>query len=240
MLTLDGKWIPEGLDKNDPRRIKTSDELSKLIDEIGFLPLFKNSVPGFSVEERTGSDSWWSGNPKEDPWAWREVIAGEGHIAYGKLFDHRAGFISKEWYPIFASYRRDGYDFDSRYEDGLASYRAKKIMEVMNLCEILPSNELKVAAGFGKGGVKGFESILTQLQMQTYLTVRSFRRRSNKRNEEYGWPVANYCISEKLFGEEYVRSAYHLSPEEAKQRILLKVKEYLPKADLSETEKIIR
>ncbi len=239
MITIDGKWIPEGLDPNDPQRIKTSDELSELIDEIGFLPLFKNSVPGFSVEERAGNGSWWSGNP-DDPWEWREVIAGEGQIAYGKLFGNRAGFISREWYPIFASYRRDGYDFESRYEDGLASYRAKKIMDVINLCEVIPSNELKAAAGFVKGGEKGFEGVLTQLQMQTYLTVRSFRRRSNKRNEEYGWPVANYCISERLFGEDYVRSAYHISSSEAKQRILQRVKECLPEADLSEAEKVIR
>lgn len=239
MITIDGKWIPEGLNSNDPSRIKTSDELSELIDEIGFLPLFKNSVPGFSVEERSGADGWWSGMD-EDPWAWREVIAGEGRIAYGKLFGNRAGFISREWYPIFASYRRDGYDFDSRYEDGLASHRAKKIMDVMNLCDALPSNELKVAAGFSKGGEKGFEGVLTQLQMQTYLVVRCFCRRVNKKNVEYGWPVANYSISERLFGEEHVRSAYHISPEEAKQKIIQRVKEYSPKADLSEIEKVIR
>ncbi len=240
MITIDGKWIPEGLDPNDPQRIKTSDELSELIDEIGFLPLFKNSVPGFSVEERAGSGGWWSGSPTEDPWEWREVIAGEGHIAYGKLFGNRAGFISREWYPIFASYRRDGYDFDSRYEDGMASYRAKKIMDVMNLCEVIPSNELKAAAGFTKGGEKGFEGVLSQLQMQTYLTVRSFRRRTNKKNEEYGWSVANYCISERLFGEDYVRSAYSMTPQEAKQKILLRVKEYLHVEEISEIEKVIR
>lgn len=240
MITIDGKWIPEGLDSNDPKRIKTSDELSELIDEIGFLPLFRNNVQGFSVEERAGKDGWWNDNSTEDPWAWREIIAGQGHIAYGKLFGNRAGFISREWYPIFASYRRDGYDFDSRYEDGLASYRAKKIMDVMNLCEVIPSNELKAAAGFVKGGEKGFEGMLTQLQMQTYLVVRGFRRRINKKNEEYGWPVANYCISERLFGEEHVRSAYNMSPEESKQKILQRVKNCLPEADLSEIEKVIR
>ncbi len=238
MLTIDGKWIPEGLDRNDPNRLKTSDELSEFIDRVGFLPLFKNTVPGFSVEERSAINGWWSGS-QEDPWDWREIIAGEGRIAYGKLFGGRAGFISREWYPMFATYRRDGYDFDSRYEDGLASYRAKKIMDVMNLSEGLPSNELKATAGFGKGGEKGFEGVLSQLQMQTYLTVQSFRRRSNKKNEEYGWPVANYCTSEKLFGEEYVRSAYHVSPKEAKQKIILRVKEQFPEAELSEIEKVV-
>jgi hypothetical protein len=179
MITIDGKWIMEGLDREDPRRIKTSGELSDYINKVGFLPLFKNSVKGFSVEELTAADSWWAGAPVEDPWEWREVIASEGRIAYGKLFGNRAGFVSKEWYPYLASFRRDGYDFDSRYEDGLASRRSKNIIDILMGVEELPSNELKVAAGFGKGGEKGFEGTITLLQMQTYITVRGFHKRSN-------------------------------------------------------------
>ena len=121
MITIDGKWTMEGLDRSDSRRIKTIDELKKYIRNIGFLPFFKGGIEGFSLEELTASDSWWSGDVTEDPWIWRELIAGEGEIAYGKLFRGKAGFISREWFPIFAVYRRDGYDFDSRYEDGLAS-----------------------------------------------------------------------------------------------------------------------
>jgi hypothetical protein len=240
MKTVDGNWIKEGLNRNDPKRIKTSKELTTFVNEIGFLPLFKNNVVGFSVEEMTATDSWWAGRPEEDPWQWREVIAGEGEVAYGKLFCNRAGFVSREWYPYLASYRRDGYDFDSRYEDGLASHRAKKIMDVLAICEALPSNEMKAAAGFGKGGEKGFEGTMTQLQMQTYITVRSFQKRSNKKNEEYGWPVAIFSTSENLFGENHVRSAYHISPKEAKAKIIAGIKTKYPHASEAEIEKVIR
>lgn len=41
----------------------------------------------------------------------------------------QAGFISKAWFPHFANYRRDGYDFDSRWDEELASMRAKRIMD---------------------------------------------------------------------------------------------------------------
>ena len=58
MITIDGNWIMEGLNRNDPNRIKNSKELSAFINEIGFLPLFKNQVKGFSVEELTASDSY--------------------------------------------------------------------------------------------------------------------------------------------------------------------------------------
>ena len=37
--------------------------------------------------------------------------------------------IHRQWLPYFANYRRSGYDFDSRYEDGLATYREKVIMD---------------------------------------------------------------------------------------------------------------
>ncbi|MGF7145770.1 hypothetical protein HNQ56_004214 [Anaerotaenia torta] len=240
MAETDGKWIMEGLDLSDSSRIKTCGELCEVIREVGFLPLFKNEVKGFSVEEMTASSTWWGGNPEEDPWLWREIIAEEGKIAYGKLFANRAGFISRDWYPIFASYRRDGYDFDSRYEDGLASHRAKKIMDLLDLREALLSNEIKTMAGFGKEGEKGFEGAMTALQMQTYITVRCFRRRINKKNEEYGWSVAQFSTSERLYGEEHVRSAYCIGREEARQRIVSRVQNRFPAASLREIERVIR
>ena len=43
---------------------------------------------------------------------------------------------------------------------------------------------MKEKGGFGKGGEKNFEGTLTKLQMQTYLIVKDFRPRLNKRGEE--------------------------------------------------------
>lgn len=220
MIAIDGKWTMEGLDRSDNSRIKTIDELKDYIDNDGFLPFFKGGIEGFSLEERTASDAWWSGDKTEDPWMWREVIANEGNIAYGKLFRGKAGFVSRKWFPIFATYRRDGYDFDSRYEDGLVSRRQKKIVDVLNVYDMLPSYELKKLAGFGKEGEKNFDGTMADLQMSTYVIIRSFRRKRNKKNQEYGWAVADYMLSEKLFGTEYVRSAYGMPAKEAKTRII--------------------
>jgi hypothetical protein len=239
MITKDGQWIVEGLDRNDPGCIRTYSQLTDYIDEVGFLPLIKNNIKGFSVEEHTAKDAWWTGS-QLDPWSWREIIATEGKVAYGKLFCNRAGFVSREWYPYLAAYRRDGYDFDSRYEDGLASRRSKNIMEVLMRCEECLSNELKVAAGFGKEGEKGFESTVSLLQMQTYITVRSFQRKKNKKGEEYGWPIASLALSENLFGEEYVRSQYHLGATKAKEMIISMLKSKYPDASETEIENNIR
>ena len=124
-----GEWIMYGVDWNDPECIHTVDEAIEYINEVGFLPLFKNDIPGFSLEERTVPEYWWCDDQQKDPWMWRAVIARRHDIVYGKFFDKKAGFISKKWLPAFVNYRRDGYDFDARYEDGKASNRHKKIMD---------------------------------------------------------------------------------------------------------------
>ncbi len=240
MVTIDGKWTLEGLEKEDPSRIKSSRELTELVEELGFLPLFKNHIPGFSVEERTMAASWWSGRTEEDPWEWREVIASEGKIAYGKLFNNRAGFISREWYPYFAVLRRDGYDFDSRYEDGLASRKQKNIIDVLEGKEAIPSYELKKVAGFHRDGDKGFEGAISALQMQTYVLVSGFHRRINRKQEEYGWSVADYTLSEKVFGADHVRSAYGIGSAEAMNRLIRKLKKHFPSISDNEAEKVLR
>ncbi|NLY48435.1 MAG: hypothetical protein GX059_05380 [Clostridiales bacterium] len=239
MKTVDGKWVLECIDPSDPRRIKSIDELRDYIESVGFLPFFNVGIEGFSLEGLTSADCWWTGNISEDPWMWREVIAREGEIAYGKLFRGKAGFISKKWFPIFAAYRRDGYDFDSRYEDGLASRKQKKIIDILSEYDMLPLYELKKLAGFGKGGDTNFEGAITELQMQTYVVIKGFRRRKSKKNEEYGWPVADFMLSEKLFGTEHVRSAYSLKPGEAKEMILNHLLKLYPDADIRTAEKIV-
>lgn len=109
-----GEWILHGRPWEDRRRVRTWQELIQRIDELGFLPLFKNEVEGFSVEEETFDLFWWTGDREQDPWEWRVLIARSGAVAYGKFFGQKAGFISRAWFPAFANYRRDGYDFDAR------------------------------------------------------------------------------------------------------------------------------
>ena len=112
MANESGTWIMYGVSKDDPTCLHTVDEVIDYINEVGFLPLFKNEIPGFSLEERTVADGWWSGDTERDPWEWREIIARSGKVAYGKFFDKKAGFISLEWLPYFVNFRRDGYNFE--------------------------------------------------------------------------------------------------------------------------------
>ena len=223
MAIENGQWIMRGLAWEDPCRIRSWKELISWIDEIGFLPLFKNEIPGFSVEEHTSGRYWWSGDPEQDPWEWRQLIARSGRVAYGKFFGKKAGFISRTWFPRFANWRRDGYDFDSRWDEERASLRQKRIMDQFAVRDEWHSFELKRRAGFGGEGAKNFEGTVTDLQMGGYLLIRDFRQRLNKQGRPYGWPISVYATPEALWGYAHIASAYSEEPERSEERIFQQV-----------------
>ncbi len=168
--------------------------------------------------------------------------SGRGNVAYGKFFDGRAGFLSKKWLPVFANYRRDGYDFDARWDDELATWRQKKIMDLFleeNADAERFSFEVKEKAGFGKGGEKNFEGTLTSLEMETYLVCSDFRQRKNKKGEAYGWHIAVLATPEHLFGRELVTSCYAEDPQDSLRKIVERVRELVPGAEEGSILKLV-
>ena len=239
-----------GLAWEDPYRIRTWQELVHWVNEIGFLPLFANPITGFSAEEHVAADVWWTGDREQDPWEWREIIAASHEVAYGKFFDGKAGFISRAWLPYFANYRRNGYDFDSRYEDGIATHREKVIMdfylgtdssgELLWKQDTILSTDLKKMAGFGKGGLKNYPGIITGLQMQLYLVITDFRRRRNKKGSEYGMSVSVMFPPETIWGYDHLTSAYKEEPEASLNRILTHVQKLYPDAEEQALYRLLR
>lgn len=229
----------------DPLAIYGIDDLLTLVSRVGFLPLFSNSIEGFSVEEHVVGTAWWTGDPATDPWEWRQILASHPNIAYGKFFNNAAGFVDKDFFPVLANYRRNGYDFDALFDDGMVSYRAKKIMDVFDLDEKacgkeLMSYEIRELAGFGKdGGEKNFEGQLTHLQMQTYLLVSDFRQRVNRKGDLYGWHIAAVETPETKWGYDHIATGYSEAPEESWSRITGRVKAYFPDAQDAEIRKIL-
>ena len=224
-----------GLDENDPRCIKTADALADFIDELGFLPLFRNSVPGFSVEENVSCRHWWTDDPARDPWMWRMELASSGRFAYGKLFNRCAGFVSKAWFPTLAGFRRDGYDFDARADEGLARKREIEIMRLFQCGEKLSLSEIKQAVGIKTG----LEATLALLQSMTYLCICSFSQRINKQGIPYGWHISVFAAPEVLWGYEHVTSAYVFSPSDCLERMLAHLHFQLPNADTANLKKLL-
>ena len=161
------------------------------------------------------------------------------HIKQRKFFGKKAGFISRAWFPHFANWRRDGYDFDSRWDEELAPMRQKRIMDCFSIQEEWFSFALKQRAGFGKGGEKNFEGTVTDLQMGGYLLIRDFRQRINKRGALYGWPLSIYTTPEALWGYDHISSAYSVDPAESKTMIYEQVGKNFPDAAPGELDAVL-
>ena len=194
--------------------VKSAGELEALVMEIGFLPFFRGDIPGFSLEELTPPERWFK-DGVEGPWEWRETAAENGQIGYGKLVRGKAAFISPELLPLLVNYRRDGYDYDARFDDGLMKRREKIVMDAVMENGPMLSPDIKKACGFGKDGLKGFDGVMTALQMQTYLLVRAFEYKKDKHGVPYGWGVGRYAAPEMIFGAELVTGRYSQEPKES-------------------------
>ena len=240
MAYENGEWVLRGLPDGDPACIRTPEALLDYVDEVGFLPLFRGEIPGLSVEEHTAVSGWWSDDPAEDPWLWRAILAESGRVAYGKFFDKKAGFVSLAWFPRFANLRRDGYDFDARWDEALAPRREELVMRHFTGGEERFSFELRQLAGFGRGGERNFEGTLASLQMQTYLVMRAFRCRRNKAGMEYGWPIAVYATPESIWGYDAVTAAYGEDPAESRRRMFEHLRRVCPAAETKQIERLLR
>lgn len=221
------------------KEIKSQADLEKLVQVYGFLPFFQNEIIGFSVEEHTPSRFWFS-DTEDGPWQWKGPVASSGNCVYGKFFGGKAGFVSRDWFPDFANYRRDGYDFDARYDDELASTKDKRIYDTIIQHQSLLSKELKKICNYGKLGNKGFDTIITRLQMQTYVNISNFEYMVDKQGQTYGWGVARYSTPEEQFGALLLQDAYRRDPAESKERVLNHLRLLLPEADEEQLEKVLK
>ncbi len=219
--------------------VRSAQDLVRLVEEVGFLPFFAGGAPGFSVEECCPPELWFS--PDADgPWEWKGPAARSGRCLYGKFFGGKAGFVSAGWAADFANFRRDGYDFDARYDDGLAPHRDKEVYDAVAEGGEVLSKQLKAQCGYRKGGNKGFDTVITRLQMQTYVCVADFVYMRDRFGRPYGWGVAKYSTPEAQLGRDAVTAAYRREPERSREDILAHIAQVLPDVPKEQLAKLIR
>ncbi len=218
-------------------RIECQEDLLSIVEETGFLPLFRGEIAGFSVEDLCDPALWFQ-DDVDGPWEWKGPIARSKRCMYGKFFGGKAGFVAAEWVPDFVNYRRNGYDFDARCDEGLAPKRDAYLYETVAAEGTLLSKRLKQLCNYRKGGNTGFDTVITRLQMQTYVCIADFVYERDRHGKPYGWGVAEYTTPEFLFGDR-AAAAYRRRPEDSAERIL----EHLRKtteAPMSAIERLIR
>ena len=228
----------------------TLNQRSDLIDAVkyyGFLPFFANEIEGFSVEEMTPARLWFTDNP--GPWEWKGPVISEGDCVYGKFFDRKAGFVSNKWFPDFANIRRDGYDFDARFEDGLATNRDKYLYDLIASRHSILSKDAKIIGGYMKPRNAdrddwkpraGFDTTITKLQMECYVITSNFEYELSKTGEPYGWGIARYATPEEYLGKKFETRVYARTPEQSRRRILKHLKTVLPQAEEALLERLLR
>jgi hypothetical protein len=213
--------------------IENIDDLVKLTDEIGLLPFFENHIEGFSVEENISENNWWQGSAEGGKviwpaWEWKGPVIRNTGCAYGKYLAGRAVFISREWFPDFANWRRDGYDFDARYDDGLANRKDKTLYDLIVANEPVDTRSLKRKGDYRKGGSTGFDTSIVRLQMQTYVLITDFVYAVSKGGMPYGWGISRYATPEQWFGQPFTDAVYACSPQESRHRLESHLMELFP------------
>jgi len=214
---------------NDAFLIAGPQDLADAIRRFGFVPFFRNRIPGFSLEEHIAPGLWFTDEP--GPWEWKGPVIRETGCAYGKFFHGKAVYVSRELFPDFANLRRDGYDFDARCDEGLTPLRERQLFEAADASAPVLSYELKRLAGYGRGGKKGFDAVVTRLQAQCYLLISDFIYQLDRNGRRYGWGVAEYSTPEKRFGADFTDRVYAREPKASLELLLERLKRCLPAAD---------
>ena len=206
-------------------QVRSAAELAALIGERGILSAFQSRVVGFSAQEYV-DPAFWFPETGEGFWEWKGPAIRLSGCAYGRLFSSRPAFVMPALYRELANYRRDGYDFDARYEEGLARYADKQVYDTLAAHGSLLSSELGRLCPL-PGDRKSYADILTRLQMQGYVLVSNFEYQIGKNGQPYGWGVARYETPEHYFGAEFSEHVYDRTPEESGALVLARLGELL-------------
>ena len=208
----------------------------EFIDEIGFLPLLDSGIYGFSAEEIVDEDCRYvvfsDGGWDWPLWKWKGQIVTEMPCFYGKFFNKKAGFISKEWWPDFCNYRRNKYPYPK--DDTIEG----SILDTLRQEGSLITRELRSLCGFnGKGMRSKFDGYVTKLQMATYIVTEDFVYPQDKHGKEYGWGWSLLTTPEALYGKSFYMK--DCPWEESYQRLLEHFKLILPEATENQILKLI-
>lgn len=200
--------------------LHSSLELIDYINEVGFLPLLNMGL-GWSAEEVVDEDCQYTKLPDgswEWPlWKWKGSILQESGCAYGKFFNRKAGFVSREWWPDFCNYRRSIYPYpqEGSIEESIEGS--------------LITRELRAACGFTGPKMRGkFDAYLSRLEMGGYIVTEDFVYPRDRHGREYGWGWSLLTTPETRFGKE----ACHLmcTPQESRERLISQLRKIFPDA----------
>lgn len=244
--------------------INSATSMIKVIRTYGFIPLFKCGIKGWSIEEMTDPEFWFTSSDQLGPWDWKIEAVREGDIAYGKFLGGAAGFATTEYYRHLMNYRRSlpryrvvlGEDFQSTKQNEILmkalapeAYRtitetggveSKDIRMTLNKAvtpELLESVTPSCRANLSPSVKKSIsDTVISFLEMGTWSVVADFIRLYRGKNLEYnGWQRSILTTPDELFEQSVLVDC---TPEESRQFLIEHVKSFYPDQE-KKIEKII-
>lgn len=195
---------------------------------------------GWNDEPDDSPIRWHTEDPETDPWEWRmRVLEDRSDIAYGKVFFRKGGFITKEWYPFFLAARSQNRHFEEDYFEGLISYEAKRIYQVVSEVKEMSLDDIKRAAGFSREDKSKFDRGLVELQMRMYLTICGRQQRISSGGVGRGWNSTVFCTTERFFGDQVFEKARKISKEDAAEAIRQQILGLNPEASSKKIKRFI-
>lgn len=205
------------------KTIYCRNDLADLIRQVGILPFFDNRVHGWSVEENIDPGVWFTGD--DGPWEWKGPLACEKICVYGKFIRGKAAFVRPDWFAELANYRRGGYvAFDDMDEAGEAPRRDRLLMRYV----AAHPGELSKYARRESGVDRGYEAVLTRLEMQTWIINQDFRYSVDRQGRPYGWGNAALIRPEDWLDGFALPDR---TPEESFERIVAHLRGLMPDVD---------
>ena len=218
------------------KEIYSAAGLMAFIQEVGFLPLLDGGVRGFSAEECVTDDCRYvvfdDGGWDWPLWKWKGPVVTEGNCVYGKFFDKKAGFISRDWWPDFCNYRRSQHPLPA---EGSIE---ESILATLGEHGSLITRELRAACGFDGPKMRSrFDGYVTRLQMGCYIVTEDFVYPTDKHGREYGWGWSLLTTPETLLGRQACQCPR--TPQESCQRLTDHFHQLLPQATDRQIKKLI-
>ena len=161
-----------------------------LIEEYRLIPFFVNPIPGYSIEEHTPSEQWFT-EDSLGPWDWKIECIQNGDIAYGKyLFGGKAAFATVDVYREIINWRRSQPKYQPTPEQ-------QKVLDYMDENGSISVPETRRLMGINKAAA---DALLAKLQMQTRVITGFIEREYRGANLKYsGWQRSVFCSPEALF-----------------------------------------
>lgn len=171
-------------------RVGNKEEMQSLILRYKLVPFFSNPIPGYSIEEHTPLDLWFT-EESLGPWDWKIDCVQSGDIVYGKyLWGGKAAFATLDVYRELANWRRSLPKYaptpsQQLILDYMAGHGSVSVKEVRELLHVKKS---------------AADAILTKLQMQTRVITGDIIRVYRGADLQYsGWQRSSFCAPETLF-----------------------------------------